>query len=35
MKPRVTVISLGINDQDRSVRFYRDGLGLVTKGFVG
>lgn len=35
MKPRITVITLGVDDLDRSVRFYRDGLGLTTKGIVG
>lgn len=35
MKPRVTVITLGVSDLDRSVRFYRDGLGLSTQGIVG
>ena len=35
MKARVTVITLGVDDLDRAVRFYRDGLGLPTKGIVG
>lgn len=35
MKPRVTVITLGVDDLDRSLRFYRDGLGLATKGIIG
>lgn len=35
MKPHVTVITLGVDDLDRAVRFYRDGLGLQTKGIVG
>ena len=35
MKPRITVITIGVDDLDRSVRFYRDGLGLKTKGIVG
>lgn len=35
MKPRITVITVGVDDLDRSVRFYRDGLGLTTKGIVG
>ncbi|MGG0888600.1 VOC family protein [Cytobacillus horneckiae] len=35
MKPRITVITLGVDDLDRSVEFYRDGLGLTTEGIVG
>jgi catechol 2,3-dioxygenase-like lactoylglutathione lyase family enzyme len=35
MKPRITLITLGVNDLDQSVRFYRDGLGLETQGIVG
>lgn len=35
MKPRITVITLGIEDLDRSLRFYRDGLGLPTQGIIG
>ena len=35
MKPRITLITLGVDDLDRSVAFYRDGLGLPTEGIVG
>ena len=35
MKPRVTLITLGVDDLDKAVRFYRDGLGLPTEGIVG
>lgn len=35
MKPRITLITLGVDDLQRAVRFYRDGLGLKTKGIVG
>lgn len=35
MKPQITVITLGVNDLDASVCFYRDGLGLATDGIVG
>lgn len=35
MKPRMTLITLGVDDLDRAVRFYRDGLGLPTQGIVG
>lgn len=35
MKPRITVITLGVDDLERSLRFYRDGLGLPTQGIIG
>ncbi len=35
MKPRITVITLGVDDLEAAVAFYRDGLGLATKGVVG
>lgn len=35
MKPRLTVITLGVDDLERAVRFYRDGLGLETPGIIG
>ena len=35
MKPLITLITLGVDDLDRSVRFYRDGLGWSTNGIVG
>lgn len=35
MKPRITVITIGVDDLERSVRFYRDGLGLPTQGIIG
>jgi hypothetical protein len=35
MKPRITLITLGVDDLERAVRFYRDGLGLKTGGIVG
>ena len=35
MKPRITVITIGVDDLERSLRFYRDGLGLATEGIVG
>jgi catechol 2,3-dioxygenase-like lactoylglutathione lyase family enzyme len=35
VKPRISVITIGVDDLDRSVRFYRDGLGLSTDGIVG
>lgn len=30
MEPRITVITLGVSDLPRSIRFYRDGLGFPT-----
>ncbi len=35
MKPRITLITLAVDDLERAVRFYRDGLGLSTEGIVG
>ena len=35
MKPRITLITLGVDDLERSLRFYRDGLGLATDGIIG
>ena len=35
MKPHVTLITLGVDDLDRAIRFYRDGLGLATEGIMG
>ncbi|RPH33890.1 VOC family protein [bacterium] len=35
MKPRITVITIGVSDLERSMKFYRDGLGLSTQGIVG
>jgi catechol 2,3-dioxygenase-like lactoylglutathione lyase family enzyme len=35
MKPRITLITLGVDDLERSLVFYRDGLGLATPGIVG
>jgi len=35
MKPRITFVTIGVDDLERSLRFYRDGLGLETKGIVG
>ena len=35
MKPRLSVITLGVDDLDRAVAFYRDGLGLPTDGVIG
>jgi hypothetical protein len=35
MKPRITVVTLGVDDLERSLAFYRDGLGFSTPGVVG
>lgn len=35
MKARITVITLGVDDLDRALAFYRDGLGLATQGIIG
>lgn len=35
MKPRITILTLGVDNLERALVFYRDGLGLQTKGIVG
>lgn len=35
MKPRVTLITIGVNDLEKSLHFYRDGLGFPTEGIIG
>ncbi|HEY1652940.1 MAG TPA: VOC family protein [Acidimicrobiales bacterium] len=35
MEPRLNVITLAVDDLVRSMAFYRDGLGLETKGLIG
>ncbi|UWE02311.1 VOC family protein [Laceyella sacchari] len=35
MKPRITVITLGVDDLEKSLAFYRDGLGFSTEGIIG
>lgn len=35
MEPRITVLTLGVDDLKRSLAFYRDGLGLPTEGIIG
>jgi len=34
MKARITVITLGVDDLEKSLQFYRD-LGLKTEGIIG
>lgn len=35
MNPHITLLTLGVDDLERAVAFYRDGLGLSTKGIIG
>lgn len=35
MKPRITVITLGVKDLEKSVEFYEKGLGFKTEGIIG
>ena len=35
MKPSITVITLAVDDLERALRFYRDGLGFATEGIIG
>ena len=35
MRPSFKVLTLAVSDLDRSLRFYRDGLGLQTEGVIG
>lgn len=35
MEPAITVITLGVDDLDVALRFYRDGLGFPTEGIAG
>lgn len=35
MKPRITVITLGVDNLEKALVFYRDGLGLTTPGIIG
>ena len=34
MKPRINIITIAVNDLEKSLAFYRDGLGLPTKGII-
>ncbi len=34
-KARITLVTLAVDDLERAVRFYRDGLGLATDGIIG
>lgn len=35
MNPKITVITLGVDDLEKSLCFYREGLGLSTEGIIG
>ncbi|HEX6928270.1 MAG TPA: VOC family protein [Gammaproteobacteria bacterium] len=35
MKPRFKVITIAVGNLERSLAFYRDGLGLHTEGIIG
>jgi uncharacterized glyoxalase superfamily protein PhnB len=35
MNPHITVLTLAVDDLQRAVAFYRDGLGWPTQGIVG
>jgi uncharacterized protein len=35
MKSKITVITIGVNDLEKSLLFYRDGLGFTTEGIIG
>src|SRR4051812_11456847 len=35
MNPHITLITLGVEDLEKTVAFYRDGLGFATQGIVG
>jgi uncharacterized protein len=35
MEPRISLVTLGVGDLERAIRFYRDGLGWPTSGASG
>jgi catechol 2,3-dioxygenase-like lactoylglutathione lyase family enzyme len=35
VKPRIKVLTLAVSDLEKSLAFYRDGMGLPTRGIVG
>lgn len=35
MKPRISVLTIAVDDLERALSFYRDGLGLPTEGIIG
>jgi len=35
MKPRITMLTLGVDDLEKSLKFYRAGLGFKSEGITG
>jgi uncharacterized protein len=35
VKQRITALTIGVDDLERSLAFYRDGLGFQTNGIIG
>lgn len=35
MHDHITILTLGVDDLERSMKFYRDGLGLPSRGLLG
>jgi uncharacterized glyoxalase superfamily protein PhnB len=35
MKARITLLTIGVDDRERSLAFYQDGLGLPSRGIIG
>jgi len=35
MKARITILTLAVNDLEKSVQFYQTGLGMKTRGIIG
>jgi len=35
MKPKITVITLSVDNLEQALHFYRDGLGFPTEGIIG
>ncbi len=35
MRARFGILTLGVDDLEKSLKFYRDGLGLPTEGIIG
>jgi len=35
MEPRFTIVTLGVDDLEKSFKFYHEGMGLASKGIIG
>jgi uncharacterized glyoxalase superfamily protein PhnB len=35
LEPRFTILTLGVDDLEKSFKFYHDGMGLPSKGIIG